>query len=403
MGNYHHTIRRRRVAIFLICYLIPLAFIVACNTEEPYTPPPPVNLNPLPADEMNLVFQSPEYGIHLAQWWDMYALQQDLTRANEMGFGWVKQHFSWRDIEPAEKGTYDWWRPDQIVEASTNYNTKLLVRIDRAPLWALLAYDEQGIKITENQPPAEAQDFFDFCGAIAERYKGKVHAWQVWNEPNLSREWGDLTPDPVAYVALLEGCYSAIKTADPDAIVVSAGLAPTGTLPPDAMPDDQFLREMYAAGGANFFDVLGLNAPGFKASPEVSPDEAENNPALDIGNNRRFVFRHVEDMRQIMVENGDEATQIAILEMGWTTDTRPETGYEWHAVTQEQQAEYLVAAYTYAEENWSPWIGLMTTIYYSDVAWTEDNEQYWWALTDPDGTPRPAYYALQAMRKTDRK
>ena len=255
--------------------------------------------------------------------------------------------------------------------------------------------------MTENQPPAELQDFFDFCGALAERYKGQVHAWQVWNEPNLSREWGELTPDPAGYVAMLKGCYTAIKAADPDAIIVSAGLAPTGTQPPAAMPDDQYLQEMYAAGGAEYFDVLGLNAPGFKAAPEISPDEAENNPELDIGNNRRFVFRHVEDMRRIMVENGDAATQIAILEMGWTTDTRPDTGYEWHAVTQEQQADYLVRAYTYAEENWSPWMGLMTTIYFSDVAWTEDNEQYWWALTDPDGTPRPAYYALQEMRNSE--
>ena len=134
------------------------------------------------------------------------------------------------------------------------------------------AYEDQGLNVTENQPPVDLQDFFDFCGVIADRYKGRVHAWQVWNEPNLSREWGDIAPDPAAYVELLAGCYAAIKAADPAAIVVSAGLAPTGTLPPAAMPDDDYLREMYAAGAAEHFDVLGLNAPGFKAAPEVSPD-----------------------------------------------------------------------------------------------------------------------------------
>ncbi len=382
-----------KIFCFLICQLCVLVLLVACNKEEP------VDLAPLPASQMDIRFQSPEYGIHLAQWWDMYALQQDLTKVNEMQFGWVKQHFSWRDIEPAEKGNYDWWRPDQIVETSANYNINLLVRIDRPPLWSVLPYEAEGIKITENQPPANQQDFFDFCGAVAERYKGKVQAWQVWNEPNLSREWGDLAPDPAEYVKLLAGCHDAIKAVDPDAIIISAGLAPTGTQPPAAMPDDDFLRGMYAAGGADYFDVLGLNAPGFKAAPDVSPDDAENPDLnLDVGNNRRFVFRHVEDMREIMIENGDAATQIAILEMGWTTDTRPDTPYAWHAVTPQQQADYLVQAYEYAENNWSPWIGLMTTIYFSDVAWTEDHEQFWWALTEPDGTPRPAYYALQEMR-----
>ena len=383
---------------YLFGPLFILILSVACQTEEK-----PVNLAPLPAEEMNRYFESPEYGIHLAQWWDMVAFERDVIKINEMGFGWAKQHFSWRDIEPAEKGAYDWWRPDQIVEKSEQYGTNLLVRIDRPPLWSVIAYEEQGIKITENQPPADLQDFFDFCGVLAERYKGRVQAWQVWNEPNLHREWGELPPDPAGYVELLEGCYTAIKAADPDAVVVSAGLAPTGTSSPEAMPDDEFLRQMYAAGGADYFDVLGLNAPGFKAAPEVSPDDAENPDLnLDVGNNRRFVFRHVEDMRAIMIENGDAATQIAILEMGWTTDTRPDTPYSWHAVTPQQQADYLVRAYQYAEDNWSPWIGLMTTIYFSDIAWTVDHEQYWWALTDPDGTPRPAYFALQEMRQVDK-
>lgn len=379
-------------AIFFIC----LIFLTACQTTSAPLATEPVNLAPLAADEMDRFFDSPEYGIHLAQWWDMYALQQDLTKVNEMEFGWVKQHFSWRDIEPAEKGKYDWWRPDQIVENSTNYNTKLLVRLDRPPVWSVYGYEALGMHVTENQPPVDLQDFFDFCGTVAERYKGRVHAWQIWNEPNLHREWGELPPDPAAYVELLKGCYLAIKAADPDAIVVSAGLAPTGTLSAEAMPDDQYLREMYAAGAADYFDVLGLNAPGYKAPPETSPTEAAETELY--GRNSRFAFRHVEDMRQIMIENGDAATQIAILEMGWTTDSRDDSPYRWHAVTPEEQAEYLVRAYQYAEENWSPWIGLMTTIYFSDVAWTPDNEQFWWSLTEPDGSPRPAYFALKEMR-----
>ena len=59
-----------------------------------------------------------------------------------------------------------------------------------------------------------------------------------------------------------------------------------------------------------------------------------------------------------MVANGDGNKQVWLLEFGWTTDTvHPE--YSWYAVTPEQQADYIVRAYKYAKDNWSPWIGPM--------------------------------------------
>ena len=373
-----------------------LIVLAGCREQTPPPEPTPTQapLNPLSENEMDQLFDSPAYGMHLSQWWDLYALQNDLTLVNEMGFGWVKQNFAWRDIEGATKGEYDWYRPDEIVNAAHNAGVKMVVRIDRHPLWSVRVLPDE--QITPNQPPVELQDFGDFCFALAERYKGRIQAYQVWNEPNLSREWGNRSPDPAEYVALLKVCYEGIKAADPEAIVISAGLAPTGTEPPLAMPDDRYLQGMYDAGGAAYFDVLGLHAPGYKAPPEISPDEIGEYP--EYGQLRWHVFRHVEDMRRMMVANGDAHKQIAILEMGWTTDTRP-SDYAWHAVTPEEHADYLARAYTYAQENWSPWMGIMTTIYFSDVAWTEEDEQYWWSLTDPDGTPRPAYYALKELEK----
>lgn len=340
---------------------------------------------------MGPLFDSPEYGIQAFLWWRPEIAQRDLVLVQEMGFGWVKQAFAWRDIETLEKGKYDWWRPDFIVNAAEEAGLKLLIRIDRQPFWSQ-PHDE----LRDNRPPEDLADFGDFCGVMAERYRGRIAAYQVWNEPNLSREWGDQPPDPAAYTELLKVCYQAIKAADPQAIVVSAGLAPTGTDLPLAMPDGDFLQGMYAAGAADYFDVLGLNAPGYKAPPETAPEDGETTP--EYGGGRWFVFRHVEDMRAIMVANGDGAKQAAILEMGWTTDSINPT-YAWHAVSEQEQADYLVRAYRYAADNWRPWMGLMVTIYIADYDWTPDNEQWWWAVTLPDGRPRPAYTALQELDK----
>jgi polysaccharide biosynthesis protein PslG len=393
--------QRRSGATRLSPLILGLLILAGClpgaagPTPPPLPTPRPSDLGLLPPEEMKRFFGSPEYGIHLSQWWWLGVLHQDLALTNEMGFGWVKQKFAWRDIEGQVKGHYDWYRPDYIVSAVENAGLKLVVRIDRQPLWSVDGLAEA--EITENQPPLDLQDFTDFCGELAGRYTGRIAAYQVWNEPNLSREWGEKAPDPAHYTALLRGCYLAIKAADPDAIVISAGLAPTGDPPPVAVPDTDFLQAMYEAGAGDYFDVLGVNAPGYNAPPEVSPQEAEESEVY--GRGRWFTFRRVEDIRAIMVANGDAAKQVAILEMGWTTD-EVNAGYAWHRVSEAEQADYLVRAYRYAAKNWQPWIGLMVTIYFADGDWNAaEHEQWWWAIVLPDGTRRPAFDALREMPK----
>jgi len=365
---------------------------LATETSTRIAPPSPTVATAAPTATANAgwrVFESPEYGVQAFMWWRPDLAVRDLQLIRDMGFGWVKQGFAWRDIETNVKGEYDWWKADTIVQQVEDAQLELIVRLDHQPFWAQ-ANPETPLN---NAPPADPQDFADFCGEAALRYEGRIAAYQVWNEPNLTREWGNETPDAAAYTELLRVCYEAIKAADPQAIVVSAGLAPTGQTPPIAVPDTEFLQGMYDAGAADYFDVLGLNAPGYAAAPEVSPEEA-----AETYGHRSFTFRRVEDMRQIMIDNGDEEKQVAILEMGWTLDEVNE-GYSWYAVDAQTQADYLVRAYQYARLNWQPWIGLMTTIYIADYTWTEENEQYWWAITLPDGTPRPAYDALKEMEK----
>jgi hypothetical protein len=154
---------------------------------------------------------------------------------------------------------------------------------------------------------------------------------------------------------------------------------------------------MYDAGAKDYFDVLGAHGPGFKAPPDVSPEEAAASPIY--GGHRSFTFRRVEDLRQIMVDRGDAAKQIWLLEFGWTTDLVNQA-YAWHRVTPEQQAEYLVAAYEWAHQNWSPWIGVMCLWTLPDPSWGPEREELWWSVGNPDGTDRPALTRLRAARQS---
>ena len=149
-----------------------------------------------------------------------------------------------------------------------------------------------------------------------------------------------------------------------------------------------------------YFDVLGVHAAGFAAPPETSPEEAAASEAY--GGERFFTFRRVEDLRAIQERYEGQDGRVAVLEMGWTSDPRPDSPYNWHAVDEQTKADYLVRAYRYAAENWAPWITIMSSIYICDPDWTEADEQYWWCITNPDGSPRPAFDALKAMDKVGR-
>ena len=339
---------------------------------------------------------SPEYGVHEFLWGSPDT-ERDIKLAKDAGFKWIKQRFEWRYIEGKAKGSFEWNEPDRLVEDINKAGLKIVARIDDQPKWA-----RADNIFPTNGPPDKLQDFTDFLSALAARYKGRIQAYEIWNEPNLAREWGNKQPNAAEYVKMLKGAYEAIKKADPNAIVITAGLSPTTASGAIATPDVEYLKQMYAAGSKPYFDILGVHGAGYKAPPEMSPDDIAKDPKYNHGEpgaGRIYGFRHVEDLRAVMVENGDEAKQVAVLEFGWTSDNRPNSPYAWHAVSENEKADYIVRAFQYAKKNWSPWISIMSVIYIPDPSWTKNDEEYYWSITNPDGTVRPAYTAIKNMPK----
>ncbi|MEP7288537.1 MAG: hypothetical protein ABI947_22525 [Chloroflexota bacterium] len=383
-----------RISTFVVLVILALGVPTLVSVLSKPTPTP----DKLGASLItHRAFPSLSYGIHAFLWWNAATRSRDLERIRQMRFGYVKQIIDWNDVRADVNQPYNWEHMDLVVGETAYRGLKLVARLSKPPYWVIMPKNSD-----PNQPPFDTKAFGTWCHVLADRYKGKIVGYQVWNEPNLAREWENRPPNPAAYVKLLAACYEGIKSADPNALVISAPLAPTGNDDATAMSDERYLQGMYDAGLANYYDVLGLNAPGYKSPPETAPDD----PSLD--GHRFQVFRHVEDMRAIQVARGDGAKQVALLEVGWTVDTRDkvlqdgklvDNPYRWHAVTEKQQADYLVGAYAYAAQYWRPWVGLMVTIYMPDPTWTENDEEYWWSIahTGEQTYFRDAFYALADM------
>ncbi len=385
--------------VMVVATMLPAVSVAQVPAETPVSPPEgpstgspaeaPVRV-PVPASA------SPEYGIgaHLMGYPE--STDRDIALISDAKFQWVKLTVPWRSVEASCKGCIDWDDLDRVVAAVSATGVKILARVDHSPDWSRTTPAPNG-------PPNDPYDYADFVSEMARRYangspKGTIHAIQIWNEPNLSREWGGTGVEPiinrrsaVEYMSMLRQSYLLIKEKDPTKIVVSAGLSPTGTNDGTAVPDDVYLEWLYDNDLDDYSDAVGMHAPGYGSAPSA---ELNSNPAFPHAS---FYFRRVEELRNIMVQHGDSAKQAWILEFGWTTDTiHPDRAF--YAVTPEQQGQYLVEAFKYAQTNWAPWVGPMFVWNMPDPTWTADNEQLCWSITGTDGVPRPAYDAIKAAR-----
>jgi hypothetical protein len=311
-------------------------------------------------------------GIHT-----LHADDSDLQQIRGLGATSVIQVFSWSEIEPT-RGEFHWEYTDWLVRAAEYYHLRVVARLDQAPRWAANASGAL------DAPPTHLNDYGDFVAQVAARYRGRIAAYIIWNEPNLAREWGNQPPDPAAYVALLKTASARLRAIDPHARVVSAGLAPTNDQGASAMDDRAYLRAMYAAGARDAFDILGAHPYSF-ANPPDDPRGAHGG----------LNFLRLQDLRDTMVANGDAAKPIWITEFGYPTDAP--AGAAPLRVSEDDQARWLVRAYELARTQ-MPYVDLFTLWNLTRQSPAAD-EQAGYSLIHADGTPKPAYVQVRAMQK----
>jgi hypothetical protein len=345
--------------------------------KVPATPDP----EPIPFTDVN------PFGANffLAREVEHWKQEKTLEMAREAGIGWIKQQFSWEEIEPLAKGEFDWVKYDRIVALAEENGMHVIARLDRPPDWT------RQDNTFKTRPPDDLDDYGDFVYAFVDRYRGRVRYIQIWNEPNLTAEWGFQRVDAVAYTRLLEVAYRRAKEADPNVVVLSAPLAIT--LEDASMRGNHndlvFLEQMYQAGAGDHFDVLSANAFGLDLPPEDPPDPNVLN------------FRRTELHRALMEEYGDADKPLWINEYGWNAAPAsfPDELLNWERVTEEQQAEYTVRGIEWARENW-PWLGVVNLWYFRQVGDVPpERAAYYFGLVDPEFRPSPAYGAVRRATK----
>jgi O-antigen ligase len=294
------------------------------------------------------------------------------AQAERIGLRWIRLSIPWRD---GPSVPIDWSRIDAVVDEANTHHVRVLAVLQEIPDWTRDPRQQPG-----GSPPSDWRVFGSFVFQVASHFSGRIGAYQVWDEPNISSGWLDQYPDAVGYTHLLREASIQIRRADQHALVVSAALAPTSESGPLNVNEPEFLRQMYRAGARDFFDALGAEPFGFWSGPD------DRRLELSTLNFSRVVL-----MREVMQANGDGGKAIWATAFGWNTGGAD--GSPFGSDTPDMQSARTLEAIQRARDEW-PWLGpLMFARWGPEGA---GDARAGFALVQPDGSPGPLLDALVA-------
>src|SRR5438105_1980276 len=155
----------------------------------------------------------------------------------------------WATVEPS-RGYYTWGRLDQIVNFMHGKNVDVLFTFGRVPQWASSKSTLSicGYGPGQCAPPYSMTDWSNFVSAVANRYKGRIRYYELWNEPNASNWWSGTTSQMLQLASI---AYGIIKSVDPSATVLTPA--------PQGLYAFQWMQGYFAIGGANYANVVAFH------------------------------------------------------------------------------------------------------------------------------------------------
>lgn len=287
----------------------------------------------------------------------------------------VRLPITWHLFEargPRLTDAWFWDALDKNINAIEASGAQVIIQMAQTPCWASSAPDKhcQDANYTAylKYPPTNPAHYGKALARLAARYKGRILAYEIWNEPNLTVNWPPYQPRAVLndaynsfidlttaaqYTALVKASYSRLKAADPNAFVLAGSIAGG---------DAAYVTALYQSGIKGYFDALSMH-PYTDVAPNTGnmsygPSEC---PATVIEPKIWCFKLGVERIKQAMLKAGD-ARKIWFTEFGFDSNTY------WNGSGLVGQATHLAQA-----------IKLIKSWDYVPVA-------AWYALVDNDST-----------------
>jgi hypothetical protein len=259
---------------------------------------------------------------------------------------------TWPDLEPA-KGVWRFGNLDKALQLADEHGAGIIMTLGLTPRWASARPQEpSGYQPGFAAEPKDIEDWRNFVTTIATRYRGRIHVYEIWNEPNLKQFWSSNVDQ---MIALVQVASQIIRDIDPQATIVSpAATSGYGV---------KWLAEYLRKGGGQYVDVIGYHFYVGDQSPEA-------------------MVPVIQQVRQTMADYGVSGKPLWNTESGW---------FKPNPFPSDQLgAAYLARAYIL---NWAA--GVQRFYWYS---W--DNHKMTIQTTEPDDeTLTPAGRAFGIVQK----
>ncbi len=210
---------------------------------------------------------------------DDSSMNVHLDLAEEIGFGWYRVTLPWSQVESAPnqiawafttaEGNWDFLH---LLQGLRSRGIDPLVVLDGGPIFLQHTYPSNPVGRAELLSAWES-----YVSAVVSAFGDQVDAWEIGNQPNTNAYWGRLlypavdlasaSIDKDLYVQMLSIAHQAIKTADPNDVVVLGGLylSPENSCDSDVFG---FLAELNRSGSWDNFDVIGLHLDWGASTPQ---------------------------------------------------------------------------------------------------------------------------------------
>ena len=189
--------------------------------------------------------------------WSERDQEKEVLAAALCGAKVIRTGSEWSAIQPQDSNHWDWGMMDRLVRLYGQNGIELQYTLAFTTKWAAPKEKQQNRnwRVWSRSAP-DLDAWSNYAKTIVQRYKDKIHYWEVWNEPDLSG-FGDFTADE--YIKMLQVASKAVKTTDPQAIVMTAGFATMSDHP--GRRDNQF-QEKVLRNAKGSFDVHAYHEHG---------------------------------------------------------------------------------------------------------------------------------------------